>query len=420
MSTLIKNVEICDVHSAYHQQVKNVLVENGKITKITDEALEANEVVDGTNLKLSTGWVDMRVSLEEPGNEFKEDLASTCAAAIGGGITEILGLPNTQPTIQTKESIAFIESRTAQSLVNVHVSAALTKKCAGEEMTDMVDLHHAGAIAFTDGHHTTEHTGVLVKSLQYLEKIGGLVINKPFDTYLSKNGQMHEGINSTMLGFKAIPSIAEYLTVQKNIELLKYAGTGKLHFSCISTKESVALIREAKAEGLAITADIASHQLAFDDSVISSFDANYKVMPPFRLQDDIQALKEGLADGTIDCIVSDHTPQDIESKNLEFNYADFGIIGLETLYATINTYSGLATEEMVELMTSKPRKVLNLPSVNISEGAEANLTLFDENKVWEVKKSEIISKSKNTPFLGKKLKGKAVAVFNKGQFEVLA
>ncbi len=419
MSILIKNVEIFDTNSSFHQQVKNVLVENGKIVRVTDSTIEATEIVDGTNLKLSPGWVDMRVSFNDPGYEYKEDITSGCQSAAQGGITEVLCLPNTKPVVQTKDTLSYIKMKSAPQLVQVHSTGALTHDCDGKEMTEMEDMHHAGALAFTDGHHPIWHAGILVKSLQYLKKINGLIINKSFDTYLSKDGQMHEGINSTLLGFKAIPSISEYLSIQRDLELLKYAGTGRLHFSCISTKESVDLIRQAKAEGLNVTADVAAHQLVFDDSVGSTFDANFKVMPPFRESADIEALKVGLKDGTIDVIVSDHTPQDIESKDLEFNYAEFGVIGLETLFATINTHSDLSLEQLTDKLTNQPRSILGLENVTIEEGSVANLTLFDIEKEWTVNKEDIISQSKNSPFIGNTLKGKAIAVFNKNQYQII-
>lgn len=208
------------------------------------------------------------------------------------------------------------------------------------------------------------------------------------------------------------------MSVQKDIELLKYAGTGRLHFSCISTKEAVELIRQAKKEGLNVTADVAVHQLVFDDSTISAFDANYKVMPPFRLAEDIKALVEGLKDGTIDCIVSDHNPQDIESKNLEFNYAEFGVIGLETLFAVINTFSDLSLEQIIDKITTQPRAILGLSPIVIKEGEIATLTLFDDVTEWIVNKDEIVSQSKNTPFIGETLKGKSIAIFNKNQYQL--
>lgn len=418
MSILIKNVEIFDTQSPFHQQVKNVLIENGKIARITDENVTAESEIDGTNLKLSAGWVDMRVSLNDPGFEYKEDLESGCAAAAKGGITELLCLPNTKPVIQSKDTLTYLKMKSASQIVSVHSSGAISQDCKGEEMTEMLDMNKAGAIAFTDGHNPIWHNGILLKSLQYLDKINGLVIQKSFDKYLSKNGQMHEGINSTLLGFKAIPSISEYMSVQKDIELLKYAGTGRLHFSCISTKEAVELIRQAKKEGLNVTADVAVHQLVFDDSTISAFDANYKVMPPFRLAEDIKALVEGLKDGTIDCIVSDHNPQDIESKNLEFNYAEFGVIGLETLFAVINTFSDLSLDQIIDKITTQPRAILGLSPIVIKEGEIATLTLFDDVTEWMVNKDEIVSQSKNTPFIGETLKGKPIAIFNKNQYQL--
>ena len=229
---------------------------------------------------------------------------------------------------------------------------------------------------------------------------------------------MNEGVNSTLNGLKGIPALAETVAIQKVLEVLAYAG-GKFHFSCISTKESVQLIKEAKKSGLKVTCDIAAHQIAFDDSVIGEFDTNYKVNPPFRNKEDIKALQKGLQEGVIDCCVSDHTPHDTESKQLEFDLAEFGIIGVQTMYPILNTFSKLSTEEIVEKITRIPRLILGVSCPKIEEESIANLTIFDDSKEWELEEKMIVSKSKNTPFIGKLLKGRAVAIFNKGEFRTV-
>lgn len=241
-------------------------------------------------------------------------------------------------------------------------------------------------------------------------------MDRPADAYLSSKGLVHEGYFSTRAGFPGIPSLAEEIAVKRNLDLLRYAG-GRLHFSCISTKESVALIREAKAEGLQVSCDVAVHQLAFDDSVIGRFDTSFKVNPPFRSESDIEALRKGLADGTIDVVVSDHNPQDIESKRLEFDYAKYGVISLETLFGALNSFSqGLNVDQLVSKITDSPRALLNLEKPVIEEGGKASLTIFDTEKEWVVDEKDFASRSSNSPFLGLTLKGKAVAVANKGQF----
>jgi dihydroorotase len=305
--------------------------------------------------------------------------------------------------------------RTAASIVEVLPIANVTIDAKGTELTEMIDLTHAGAVAFCDGKNPVWHAGVIVKALQYLQPLDGLLIQNPEDTSLTKYGQMNEGRTSTLLGLKGIPKVAEEMTVQRDIELLKYAG-GKIHFSRISSARSIEIIRAARKKGFNVTCDVTALHLAFDDSVMTSFDTNLKVNPPLRNKEDIDALIKGLLDGTIDAIVSDHTPWDEEAKKLEFDQAAFGAISLETAFAVINTYAGKKLElaTIIEKITSSPRQILNLAPLTIEVGAPANLTLFDPTKEWVYEEKDIKSKSKNSPFIGKKLKGKAIAIFNKG------
>lgn len=418
MQILLKAVKIIDENSEFHLQTKDILIENGIIKQISDNISANNaQLIEGDNLHVSAGWVDMRVSPKDPGYESKEDLSSLCNAAAAGGFTEIVTLPNTKPTVQTKESIAYYKQFSRTQIVEIHAAAAVTKNCEGKDFTEMLDLHHAGAVAFTDGEHPLWNADILLKTLQYLYPINGLLMNHPEEANLAMFGQMHEGIESTLLGMKGIPSMAEELMVIRDLKLLEYAKIDSpnsvLHFSTISTAEAVELIRDAKNKGLAVSCDIAAHQLAFTDADLKEFDTNFKVSPPFRSQKDIEALKKGLADGTIDAIVSDHNPHDEEAKNLEFDLADFGIIGLETAFASVNTYGGLPIENLIEKLTVNPRKLLRMSQVEIAEGSIANLTVFNPDLEWEFTEKDIRSKSKNTPFVGKKLKGRAVAVLNK-------
>jgi len=418
MQILLKAVKIIDKSSEFNLQTKDILIENGIIKQISDNISANNaQVIEGDNLHVSAGWVDMRVSPKDPGYESKEDLSSLCNAAAAGGFTEIVTLPNTKPTVQTKESIAYYKQFSRSQIVEIHAAAAVTKNCEGKDFTEMLDLHHAGAVAFTDGEHPLWNADILLKTLQYLYPINGLLMNHPEEANLAMFGQMHEGIESTLLGMKGVPSMAEELMVIRDLKLLEYAKIDSpnpvLHFSTISTAEAVELIREAKKKGLAVSCDIAAHQLAFTDADLKEFDTNLKVSPPFRSQKDIEALKKGLADGTIDAIVSDHNPHDEEAKNLEFDLADFGIIGLETAFASANTHGGLSIENLIEKLTVNPRKLLRMSQVEIAEGSTANLTIFNPDLEWEFTEKDIRSKSKNTPFVGKKLKGRAVAVLNK-------
>ncbi len=373
--------------------------------------------IDCQNAFVSVGWCDMRAFVPEPGMEYRETLCSAAKAAALGGFTQVAILPNTQPTIENKENIYFLEQENKKSKVEFFAIAALTHKAEGQEMTQMYDLHKAGAVAFSDGLKNISHTGVLLRALQYTQAFDGLVMQLASDKILS-NGHMHEGIISTKLGLKGLPSIAEEMMIQRDLEILRYTG-GKIHFSTISTARSVDLIRKAKQEGLKVTCDIAAYQLSFLDEDLAKdafiFDTFLKVFPPLRTQDDKNALLEGLKDNTIDVIVSNHIPHDEEAKKLEFDLAAFGMINFQTAFAAIRkqTEKYLSIEELIQKITINPRKILKIEQPKIKEGEKANLTVFYPNEEWKFTKEINISKSKNSPFinLGNNLKGKVLKTF---------
>jgi len=419
---LLRSVKIIDTHSPYHGQIKDVWIQNGLIRQIGDNlAVEDVQILTGQNWHLSPGWIDMRVSVGDPGLEHKEDLASVCATAAAGGFTEIAVLPNTQPALDSKDTVGYVQRATHRQLVKVHAIAAVTRQCEGTDFTEMIDLTHAGAVAFSDGMHPIQNTHIFLKSLQYLQPLNRVLINRAEDMQLTAYGQMNEGTSSTMLGMRGMPAIAEEIMIRRDLKLLEYLGVTSplpvLHFSTISTAQSVQLIRQAKAKGLPISCEVAAHQMIFDDAVLSGFDTNYKVNPPFRTPNDQAALWEGLADGTIDVVVSDHSPHEEEAKNLEFDMAEFGITGLETAFAVVNMHqdSPLSLAQLIDKITHQPRRILRLPALKIEEGQVANLTIFDPNQVWTFSRSR--SKSKNSPFLGKNLKGKPICVINHGIVE---
>jgi dihydroorotase len=411
MKILIQSPEIIDPNSPFHQKVKNVLINNGKIAEIGDKNYAADKVIKAEGMKLSVGWFDLGTFIGDPGLEHKEDLESGVRAAAAGGFTEIAMLPNTAPAIQSKNEISYITRGNDNRLVQVHPLASVTINNKGEELTEMIDLHEAGAVAFTDGLKPIWHTDILLKSLQYVQKFNGVLIDHPEDTWLNKFGQMHEGVNSTRLGLKGMPRIAEEIAVGRHLELLNYAG-GRLHLSRVSTAKSVDLIKSAKRK-LNVSCDITAYQALLDDSLLFDFDTNYKVNPPLRERNDIDALVKALKDGTIDVICSGHLPHDDESKNLEFDLADFGIINLQTFAANLVSLSkSVEWDVLLEKVTIGPRQILNREIPTIAEEARANLTLLDPNRTWRLDEKTNFSKSKNSPWLGKELKGKAVAVFN--------
>ncbi|QIP17148.1 dihydroorotase [Spirosoma aureum] len=424
MQLLLRSARIIDPASLFDGQLVDLFIINGLIRQIgiNLQVDEGVRIVEVDNLHVSPGWVDMRVSAQDPGFEHKEDITSVCQAAKAGGFTDIVVLPNTLPVIDSKGPLGYIRRMAEGQPVSVHVTAAVTKKAAGEDFTEMLDLHHAGAVAFTDGTHTLQNPDLFLKTLQYLQPVDGLLMNRPEETLLTLFGQMHEGIQSTLLGLKGIPALAEELMVERDLRLLDYVlGADNthvrpvLHFSTISSARSVELIRQAKANGTPVSCDVAAHQLVFDDSALAGFDTNLKVNPPFRSVKDVDALWAGLVDGTIDAIVSDHTPQDAESKNLEFDQAEFGIIGLETVFALAATHNrNLSLSQLIDKLTIRPRHILRLPSVTIAEGQPASLTLFDPAGTWVY--DQTFSKSKNSPFLGQTLTGRVIGTVHQGQF----
>jgi dihydroorotase len=411
MKILIQSPEIVDAGSPFHRKEKNVLLQNGRIAEIGDKNYSADRVIKAEGMKLSIGWFDMGTFVGDPGLEHKEDIETVSKAAAAGGFTEIAVLPNTAPSVQSKNEISYITNGNDTRLVQIHALASVTRNNKGEELTEMIDLHEAGAIAFTDGLKPIWHTDILLKSLQYLQKFDGVLIDHPEDNWLNLFGQMHEGLSSTMLGLKGMPRIAEEIIVSKNLELLGYAG-GRLHFSRISSGKSAELIRAAKRK-LNVSCDIAAYQPLFEDNVLASFDTNYKVNPPLREKSDNDALIRALKDGIIDVLCSGHMPHEEESKKLEFDHAEFGMINLQTFASNLVALSKWVDyDELIEKVTTAPRNILNLELPKIEVEAKANLTLFDPDKTWVLDDKTNFSKAKNSPWYGKTITGKVAAVFN--------
>jgi dihydroorotase len=414
MRILLQSPRILHTGSPFHNKEKNVLLQNGRILEIGDKNYSADRVIKAEGMILSAGWLDIGTFVGDPGLEHKEDIDSLSRTAVPGGFTEVAVLPNTHPVVQTKNEVTYMTRNNENRLLQVHALAAVTKGTTGEELTDMIDLHHAGAVGFTDGLKPLWHTDVFYKALQYLQKVNGLLIEHAEDQWLNMFGQMHEGLQSTMLGMKGMPRIAEEIALNRNIDLLSYAG-GKLHCSRLSTARSVDLVRAAKKK-FNITCDIASYQAVLNDSYLSSFDTNYKVNPPLRERSDNEALLKGLKDGTIDVICSAHLPQDEESKNLEFDLADAGISSLPTVGCNLVTLSEqVEWEILIEKVTINPRALLGLEVPVLEPEAKANLTLFDPSRTWTLDEKTFFSKGKNSPWYGKQVTGKAVAIFNNGK-----
>jgi len=416
MSVLITEVKILDARSPYHRKKVNVLINDGIITGIGPTKSRAEKTIDGKGAILSPGWIDLQANFADPGDEQKEDLNTGRAVAAAGGFTEVALVPNTQPPIQTKNDIEYIKRDNSTSLVQLLPIATISKDLAGEDFTELHDLHDAGAIAFSDGLQPLWNTDLLRKSILYVQKFNGLVIDRPEDQWLGQYGVMNESVNNTLVGMMGIPNVAEEIIVDRDLKILEYTG-GKLHLSNISTSKSVSLIRRAKKKGLAVTCDVAFHQLLFTDEKILEFDANYKVKPPLRSKKDIKSLIKGLNEGTIDAIVSSHQPQDEENKKLEFDLAANGMNNMQVVAHMINMLkSEIPIELLLEKLTIEPRKILAREQAVIEKGARANLTLFNPGIKWQLNRQTNRSKSENSPFFGEELTGKVIAVFNNGQF----
>jgi dihydroorotase len=417
MKILIKSAKIVNVNTIYNGKVVDVLIENGIIKSIkTKLSAEKNtKIIEGENLHLSVGWMDMQVSFCDPGFEQKEDLKSGIKAAAAGGFTSVGVISSTNPPIHTKGDVLYIKNKTIDSIVDVYPIGTVSFKQEGKDISEMYDMHQSGAIAFSDDKKAINDAGLLKRALLYTQNFNSLIITHCEEKSISQGGKINEGITSTKLGLKGIPALAEELMVSRNIFLSEYTNA-PIHLANISTKKSVDIIRQAKAKGLKITASINAYNIALDDNALMDFDSNYKLNPPLRIKSDIDGLLKGLLDGTIDAISSDHRPQDIESKNVEFDDASNGMIGLETCFALINSNrKNVTLETIIETITTKPRKILNLQQPIIAEGEPANITLFDPELTWTFEKDNIQSKSSNTPFIGTKFKGKVIGIINKKQ-----
>lgn len=411
MKILVRQVRIIDPTSPFHQQTADIFIENGIISGLGQVNQSAEQEISIPGLHVSPGWLDVFSHFCDPGFEFKETLETGSRAAAAGGYTDVLIIPNTSPVIHNKAGIEYIVQRSRDFTVTIHPIAAITKNTEGKELAEMYDMHQSGAVAFSDGTSAIQSAGLLLKALQYLKAIDRTIIQLPDDRSVNPSGLMNEGIVSTQLGLPGKPAIAEELMIARDIELLKYTDS-KIHFTAISTAKSVELIRQAKKEGLSVSCSITPYHLCFTDEELASYDTNLKVNPPLRTKEDQQALKQGLLDGTIDCFATHHLPQDIDHKVVEFEYAHFGMIGLQTSFAAIRTcFPDLGLEKTIDLLCARPRSLFNLPTGSINKNAKACLSLFLPDEKWTVEK--IHSKSKNSPFIGKQLTGKPVGIINK-------
>lgn len=413
MLLLIKNTTVTDPNSPHNGQTKDILIENGQITSIAENlSAEGAEIVDGTGTYTSPGFMDMRVQFADPGFEQREDIHSGCKAAAAGGFTGVAVLPSTHPPVHSKSEVEYVANKAKGEVTNVYPMGCITHNREGNEISEMYDMHTAGAIAFTDGNRAISDNGLMHRAMLYTKGFNGLLCVHAQDASLSVGGQMNEGEMSVHLGMKGIPNLAEQLTVKRDIELVRY-NKAKIHFSHVSTAEAVELIRQAKNEGLEVTADVSIAHLTWDDTVLEEYDSNYKLNPPLRSKKDQQALIAGLQDGTIDAICSDHNPQEIEQKAVEYEYAADGMLGLQTFLPLVLKLKGqLSMDVLINAISYKPRKILGLAEARITENSTANLCVFSADQTWQYNKASNRSKSNNSPLWGETLTGKVILTTN--------
>lgn len=418
MDIIIRAARIIDSAGNTAARQQDLLICKGRIEKIADHIPNDKKLkeVTGANLHVSLGWVDMCAYIGDPGLEHREDLQTAIRAAAAGGFTTILANPNTKPALHSKSEIEYVIRKSSGNVVTILPIGAVSHDCKGVDITEMHDMHEAGAIAFGDGFNSSLNAGLTLRSLLYVKPFGGLIISHPFERSLAKSGQMNEGVTSTLLGMHGIPHLAEELMVKRDLDILEYTGS-RLHFAYVSTPASVEHIKKAKAQGQLVTCSVAPYNLVLEDELVMEYDTNYKLMPPLRTKADNQSLVKALKDGTIDTIATFHIPHDPESKDLEFDMADFGMIAFETTFALLNTHLGkkVGLETLIEKFTIGPRDILGLEIPEIEEGAVADLTIFDPEEKWTFTSKDIKSRSKNTPFVGQEFKGRVVGIVNNGQ-----
>ena len=413
MSTIIREAKIIDSESPFHNQTVDVLIVDGIIKKIGTSLpnTENTEEVKRENLHVSQGWFDSSVSLGEPGFEDRETITNGLNVAARSGFTAIALQPNSYPIIDNQSQVNFVKSKANGFATELLPIGALTKGSEGKDMTELFDMKNAGAVAFGDYNKNLDNANLLKIALQYVQDFDGLVIAFAQDSNIKGNGVANEGIVSTKLGLKGIPNLAEELQIARNLFLLEYTG-GKLHIPTISTAKSVQLIKEAKAKGLNLTCSVAVHHLVLTDSTLEEFDTRYKVSPPLRTETDRKALISGILDNTIDMITSDHNPIDIEHKKMEFDFAKAGTIGLESAFGALLTE--LPLDKVIEKFTAG-KSLFGIEKQSVTEGQKANITLFNPEGISIFTKENILSKSKNSAFLGKEIKGKVYGIYNQGK-----
>lgn len=399
--------------------VADVLLDGGRVRAIGNLSSRADEVIDAAGLLVVPGLLDIHTHLREPGNEEEETIASGAAAAVAGGFTAIACMPNTEPPVDNEAAVEFIYRQAARAdLCTVWPIGAITKGCAGKDLAEMGSMVRGGAVAFSDDMSCAPTAGIMRAALQYARMFDRTVIAHCEDVSLTEGGAMNAGGTASRLGLPGMAALAEELIIHREIALARNVG-GRIHIGHVSTAAGVELVRRGKAEGVAVTAEVTPHHLALTEEACSGYDTNFKMNPPLRTEADRQALIAGLRDGTIDCIVTDHAPHGIEEKELEFPRAPFGVIGLETalpvLVKTLIEPGLLTWPQLIAALTVKPAGVLQVPKGTLAVGADADVTVIDPDLAWTIDAAAFRSRSRNTPFQGLRVRGRAVAVIVGGR-----
>ena len=413
MKILIKRACIVDPTSSFNGQITDIFIEDGVIKHIGEKLPgAADKEINIEGLHVSPGWMDIFSNFADPGYEFKETLETGAQAAVAGGYTDVIVIPNTNPIIHNKANIEYIIQKSKSLPVNIFPAGAITKNTEGKELAEMFDMQISGAIAFTDGINSIQSPGLLLKALQYVKAFDGIIIQLPDDKSISPQGLMNEGIVSTQLGLPGKPSMAEELVIARDIKLARYAES-KIHFTGVSTKKSLEYIQRGK-QNSSVSCSVTPYHLFFCDEDVQNYDTNLKVDPPLRSKEDRNILRKAVVEGIVDCVATHHLPHEFDSKTLEFEYAKYGMIGLETTYGVLNTcLEKVSQERLVEVLSTNPRRIFKKEIAGIRENEKAILTLFAPKQKWSVKETDLKSRSKNSPFIGKELTGKVLGIINK-------
>ena len=409
MSIILKSAKVINAESKYNGTKQDILISEGKIVKIAKSIeIDSAQVIKIENLHVSVGWLDSSVSFGEPGYEERETIEHGALVASKSGFTDVILNPNTDPVLDKQTDISFVKLKSKNSTCRIHPLGALSISSKSVDMAELFDMKNAGAVGFYDFKKPIKNSNLLKTSLLYSQSFDSLIMSFPLDESIAKNGKINEGVISLNYGIKGIPNFSEEVQINRDLQILEYTG-GRLHIPTISTKKSVELIKNAKSKGLKVTCSVAIHNLIFNETKLKDFDTRFKVLPPLRSENDRLALIEAVDKGIIDLVTSDHTPIDVENKKTDIDNSKFGTIGLESFFGSLLTIFSL--EKTIEILT-RGKDIFKIEKTTLNEGSLAKLSLFTVSDEYEFSKENILSKSKNSAFLGLKMKGKPIGIIN--------